>query len=109
MLSGSGYSPFYFPIAAALLTFDNNQEVRIVMRDPNKRPKVGVGLMMIRKGKILLGMRKRGYGALTFGWAGGHLEFGESFEDCARREVSEETGLSIVKLRLISICNIVTT
>lgn len=32
----------------------------------------------------------------TYALPGGHLEFGESFEDCASREVEEETGLSIL-------------
>jgi ADP-ribose pyrophosphatase YjhB (NUDIX family) len=31
----------------------------------------------------------------TYALPGGHLEFQESFEDCAARELEEETGISI--------------
>jgi 8-oxo-dGTP diphosphatase len=60
-----------------------------------KRPKVGVGVFVKRNGKILVGKRKGSHGAGTWALPGGHLEPGESFERCCKREVLEETGLTI--------------
>ncbi|MCP4130362.1 MAG: NUDIX domain-containing protein [bacterium] len=59
------------------------------------RPYVGVGVIVVKEGKILLGKRKNAHGAGGWQFPGGHLEFNESVEDCARREVLEETGISI--------------
>lgn len=59
------------------------------------RPKVGVGVFVIKDGLVLLGKRIGAHGSNTWGLPGGHLEFGESFEQCAKREVDEETGLEI--------------
>lgn len=36
---------------------------------------------------------------------GGHLEVGESFEDCAAREILEETGLAVQHLRFLTATN----
>jgi 8-oxo-dGTP diphosphatase len=60
----------------------------------NERPKVGIGSLVMRKGKVLIGKRIDGHGLGTFQIAGGHLEFGESFEEAAVREATEETGLT---------------
>ena len=60
-----------------------------------KRIKVGVGVFVKRDGKILVGKRKGSHGAGTWALPGGHLEPGESFETCCKREVQEETGLFI--------------
>ena len=60
-----------------------------------KRPRVGVGVFVKRNGKILVGKRKGSHGAGTWALPGGHLEPGESFASCCKREVLEETGLVI--------------
>lgn len=60
-----------------------------------KRPKVGVGVIVIKDGKVLLGKRKNAHGEGTWCFPGGHLEWNEEVEYCAVREVKEETGISI--------------
>ena len=65
-----------------------------------KRPYIGVAIIVIKDGKVLLGKRKNSHGSGTWHFPGGHLEFNESIEACARREVLEETGLRIKNIRL---------
>lgn len=61
----------------------------------SQRPLIGVGVAIIRNGKILLGKRKNAHGEGEWAFPGGHLEYGEQVEACARREVLEETGLEL--------------
>ncbi|KAF4211260.1 hypothetical protein CNMCM8980_006859 [Aspergillus fumigatiaffinis] len=69
-------------------------------------PRVGVGVVVLNtEGKVVLGKRKGSHGAGTWAFPGGHLEFGESFEACAVREVLEETGLSIHDVRFLTATN----
>jgi 8-oxo-dGTP diphosphatase len=60
-----------------------------------KGPRVGVGVFVNKDGKILVGKRRGAHGAGTWALPGGHLEPGESFETCCKREVREETGIII--------------
>ena len=60
--------------------------------------KIGVGLYILNgQNQLLLGLRKSAHGNGTWCPPGGHLEFGESFEQAACREAEEETGLKISK------------
>ncbi len=63
-----------------------------------KHPRVGVAVIVRRGNKVLLGKRKGSHAAGMWGFPGGHLEFGEGVAGCARREMLEETGLSISAL-----------
>ena len=55
-----------------------------------------VSLMLpVRGGMILLGMKKRGFGAGKINGAGGKAEPGESFAKAAVRECLEETGVAV--------------
>lgn len=47
---------------------------------------------------ILLGMKKRGFGAGLWNGFGGKVEDGESIQDAAIREVQEESGVTVTKL-----------
>ena len=69
------------------------------------RPKVGIGVIVIKDNKILLGKRKNAHGEGSWCYPGGHLEFGESWEECSRREVWEEVGIRIKNLRFGTITN----
>ncbi len=72
----------------------------------NQRPKVGLGIMVIKDGKVLMGKRKSAHGTGEWAWPGGHLEHMESFEKCARREVMEETGMEITHIRFNRLMNL---
>ena len=61
-------------------------------------PRVGIGVIVIHNGKILLGERLAGHGAGVYQIPGGHLEFGETFEEAAKREVFEETGIDNIEV-----------
>lgn len=74
----------------------------------NPRPLIGIGAMILRDGKVLLAKRKGAlHGSATYGWIGGHLEFGETLEDCVIRNTYEKSGLVISDLELICVSNIV--
>lgn len=66
----------------------------------DKHPKVGVAVIVRKDGKVLMGKRKNAHGEGTWHFSGGHLEFNEEIEDCAHREVKEETGISIKNIIL---------
>ncbi|MHB9032061.1 MAG: nucleotide triphosphate diphosphatase NUDT15 [Anaerolineae bacterium] len=68
-----------------------------------KRPEVGVGVLIVRDDKVLLGKRLGAHGEGYYAPPGGHIEAGESVAQTARREVREETGLEIADIRLVSV------
>lgn len=74
--------------------------------DPNQRPRVGIGVMIMKDGKTLLGKRKGSHGEGEYSFPGGHLEYMESFADCAEREVAEETGIKIKNIQFQFLSNV---
>jgi len=71
-----------------------------------KRPKACVGVMVFKDGKVLIGKRKGSHGAGEYSVPGGHLEFKESFEECAKRETLEEAGVDIENIKFLCVMNI---
>lgn len=73
--------------------------------EARKHPKVGVGVIVVRDGKVLTHRRLGSIGAGLWGLVGGHLEWGETWEECAVREVQEEAGLAITNIRFVTAMN----
>lgn len=74
--------------------------------------RVGVGVFVLRSKQephdspsFLIGQRINSHGAETYGLPGGHLEFGETLETCAARELTEETGLKASNVRFLTATN----
>jgi len=71
-----------------------------------KLPLVGVGVMILKGKKILLGKRRGSHGQGEYAFPGGHLEYMETIEECAKREVFEEVGIKIKNIRFQFVANV---
>ncbi|TVY73435.1 Nudix hydrolase [Lachnellula suecica] len=79
---------------------------------PGPHVRVGVGAFILKSAQepasnpqFLIGKRINSHGGGTFALPGGHLEFGESPEECAVREIMEETGLKVTNVRFLTATN----
>ena len=77
------------------------------MTEAGSRPLVGVGVVFVREGSVFLARRRGALGGGSWGSAGGHLEFGETLEECARREAMEEFGVEVGELHYLCVSNII--
>jgi mutator protein MutT len=82
---------------------------------PVRQAKVGVGIMVLKDKKVLLGKRHDDaekassdlHGEGTWTMPGGKLDFKETVKEGATRELLEETGIKVdtAKLRVISVAD----
>jgi len=67
--------------------------------------RVGVGVVVMKQGQLFAGIRQGSHGAGTLALPGGHLEVGESWAECAAREVQEEMNVTVENLRFLHVTN----
>jgi 8-oxo-dGTP diphosphatase len=81
--------------------------------EKSKKVGAGFGVVLFRKGKVLLGQRHEDPekasseldGAGRWTMPGGKLDFGETFEEGAKREVLEETGINLKDVEVFCVNN----
>ena len=59
--------------------------------------------LLVRDEEILLGMKKRGFGAGRWNGFGGKVEAGETIEVAAKREMKEECGVDVLSMEKVGI------
>ena len=62
-------------------------------------------MIITRGSEVLLVRRHNVHGTGTWSTPGGHVDFGESPEQCAAREALEETGVHIAEVRFRALTN----
>jgi 8-oxo-dGTP diphosphatase len=79
------------------------QERPVMKREYPDTPLVGVGAIIVEKGRVVL--VKRGHAPLLGEWSipGGALEVGEKVREAAAREAQEETGLIVLPEELLGV------
>ncbi|CAH2307311.1 7,8-dihydro-8-oxoguanine triphosphatase [Pelobates cultripes] len=58
-------------------------------------------VLVVQPPRILLGMKKRGFGVGLWNGFGGKVQTGETIEEAAKRELWEESGLTVKTLEKI--------
>ncbi len=69
----------------------------------NSAKKILTLCIIHKQQKVLLGMKKRGFGAGRWNGFGGKVMLGETIEDAARREIKEEAGIDVKDLEQVGL------
>ena len=78
----------------------------VIIDFKSQYPKVGVGALVFKEGKLLLGKRKSEHANGAYSSGGGHFEYMESLEGAVKRELKEEAGVEITNVRFLCITNL---
>ncbi len=108
--SPSSHQPFHSHI-----TTNAKPHKGLKIASPAPTVRVGVGVFILSSTpsstnpnpnpSFLIGRRLGSHGSGTYALPGGHLEFGETPEECAAREVLEETGLVVKDVKFFTATN----
>ena len=63
-----------------ILQSNGGQEWPKMPKIMDKRPLIGIAVMVVKEDRVLLGKRKNSHGSGTWAFPGGHLEFNESIQ-----------------------------
>ena len=68
-------------------------------KTPDVSQRLVLTLCIVQEGsKVLLGMKKKGFGQGRWNGFGGKVEIGETIEEAAHRELQEEAGIGVMHL-----------
>ena len=75
------------------------------MEQIDRTTKIGLGVLIFKDKKVLLGKRRWRHGDGEYSFPGGHLEYMQSFEKCAKQETLEEAGINIKNIKFLCLAN----